>query len=225
MTHARTKPAAQSRQYGRLVGTIKAGREDGGSSPHYEIHIVAGADYRAAVNVKSVDGSNVIALFTTDYQPPAFLDLAALASGTKGFTALKTGKDGEGLDYVHQTGLVDLSAMQPIPPTGQISLGTDFDAAVQKAVADDQATVVVFGQYYEDKGRDSTFGFSPEQGVHDIHMMQGNPSGGSFSDDNVAGGDGALFIRYGDGSVTAFFARFSTQTTDTDPQTGAPLER
>ena len=53
--------------------------------------------------------------------------------------------------------------------------------------------MIAFGEFFKDPGRDQTFGFAPELGVHDIHMMQGNS--GSFADDNRINGDGALLIR------------------------------
>jgi uncharacterized protein YukJ len=74
--------------------------------------------------------------------------------------------------------------------------------------------VIALGEFFQDRGRDSTFGFSPELGVHDIHMMQGNS--GSFADDNRINGGGALFIRFTGGETIALFVRFSVQSTTTD---------
>ena len=76
MTHARTKPPAQLRSYGVLVGTIRDGREDlAGHSPHYEIWVQADQSYRIAVNVRSVDGSDVIAHYDPNFTKPPKLDL------------------------------------------------------------------------------------------------------------------------------------------------------
>ena len=96
-----------------------------------------------------------------------------------------------------------------------------LDAQIERAKADDQAVVLACGEFFQDQGRDQTFGFSPERGVHDIHMMQGNS--GNFADDNRVNGDGALFIRYSGGETIALFVRFTTQTTTTDDHTGDPL--
>ena len=76
--------------------------------------------------------------------------------------------------------------------------------------------MIAFGEFFKDPGRDQTFGFAPELGVHDIHMMQGNS--GSFADDNRINGDGALFIRFAGGETVALFVRFSVQSTTTDDQ-------
>jgi len=95
MTHARTKPASQQRSYGLLVGTIRDGQEDpAGHSPHYEIWVEADQSYRIAVNVRSVDGSDVVAHYDPNFTKPTKLDLAALAAGAKGFTGLQTGPGG-----------------------------------------------------------------------------------------------------------------------------------
>ena len=71
MPHARTRPPTQQRSYGVLVGTSRDGREDpGGQSPHYEIWVRAGQNYRIAVNVRSVDGSDVLAHYDPDFTKP-----------------------------------------------------------------------------------------------------------------------------------------------------------
>ena len=215
MTHARTKPPTQQRSYGVLVGAIHDGREDpAGHSPHYEIWVQAGQNYRIAVNVRSVDGSNVVAHYDPNFAKPTKLDLARLATGAKGFTALTTGPGGKGLDYLRDD-LFPIGAMTPIPPDGQgVTLRNLLDAQIKRAKADHSAVVIALGEFFQDRGRDSTFGFSPELGVHDIHMMQGNS--GSFADDNRINGDGALFIRFTGGETVALFIRFSTQSTTTD---------
>jgi hypothetical protein len=76
MSHRRTKPRGQQRTYGILVGRIHDGQFDpAGRSPHYEIWVKADRDYRIAVNVQSVDGSNVLALFDANFANPTKLDL------------------------------------------------------------------------------------------------------------------------------------------------------
>src|SRR5215831_12205790 len=209
MTHHRTKPPGQQRSYGVLVGTVRDGRKDPpGHSPHYEIWVQADTNYRIAVNVRSVDGSDVLAHYDPDFSNPTKRDLASLAAGNKGFTALQTGPQGAGLDYLRDD-LFPIGAMTPIPAEVQaITLRNLLDAQIKRAKADQGAVVIAFGEFFRDRGRDSTFGFSPEQGVHDVHMMQGNR--GSFADDNRVNGDGALFIRFSDGETVALFVRFTS---------------
>lgn len=215
MTHARTKPPSQQRSYGVLVGIIRDGREDpAGSSPHYEIWVQGDQNYRIAVNVRSVDGSDVVAHYDPDFTKPTKLDLPRLSAGAKGFTRLKTGLGGQGLDYLRDD-LFPLDAMAPIPPDGQgVTLRNLLDAQIKRARADRSAVAIAFGEFFQDRGRDQTFDFAPERGVHDIHMMQGNS--GSFASDNRINGDGALFIRFAGGETAALFIRFSVQTTTTD---------
>ena len=221
MTHARTRPRGQQRTYGVLVGTIRDGQDDrGGRSPHYQIWIEADRDYRAAVNVRSVDGSDVVAHYDPNFTNPTKLDLPSVAAGPAGFTRLETGPDGDGLDCLRD-GLFPIGAMAPTPADGQgVTLGNLLDGQVERAKADQSAVIVIFGQFFEDQGSDRTFGFSPELGVHDVHMMQGNT--GSFADDNRINGDGALFIRFSGGETVALFIRFSEQSTTTD-QNGYPI--
>ena len=99
-------------------------------------------------------------------------------------------------------------------------MGNLLDGQVERAKADQSAVIVIFGQFFEDQGSDRIFGFSPELGVHDVHMMQGNT--GSFADDNRINGDGALFIRFSGGETVALFIRFSEQSTTTDDN-GYPI--
>ncbi len=210
MTEPRSNQGSQTTRYGVLVGKIKDGVEDGGKSPHYEIWVQGGGDFRIAVNVRSVDGSEVLAHYDPAYVPPATLDLVALASGAAGFTTIPTGPTGNGLDYLGGD-LFPIADMSPLPPDGSgVNLKNLLDGQVERAKADAAATVIAFGQFFQDKGSDATFGFSPEQGVHDIHMMQGNS--GKFASDNQVHGDGALFIRYGSGETAALFIRFTTQS-------------
>ncbi len=224
MSHKRTKPKEQKRTYGLLVGTIKDGQMDpSGKSPHYEIWVVADRDYRVAVNVHSVDGSDVLAYFDANFTSPTKLNLPKRASGAAGFTTLQTGPGGQGLDYLRDN-IFPLKKMADIPGEGAgVTLANLLDAQIERAKADSDSVILVCGEFFEDKGSDHTFGFSPELGVHDIHMMQGNS--GSFANDNRVDGDGALFIRFKGGETVALFVRFKTQSTSTNDRTGDPTDR
>jgi uncharacterized protein YukJ len=223
MTRERRKPKDSKRTYGVLVGTVADGTmKPSGASPHYEIWIKAGdQDFRIAVNVQSVDGSDVLVHYDPDYKDESGHDIAGLAQGPVGFKALKTGPDGEGLDYCRDK-LFPIDDMTAIPAEGaHVSLFNLLDGQIERAKADTKAVAVAFGEYFQDPGSDETFHFSPERGVHDIHFMQGNS--GSFADDNRVRGDGGLFIRFGSGETVALFARFSVQNIKTGDQTGAPI--
>jgi uncharacterized protein YukJ len=222
VSHKRTKPPGAQRTYGILVGKIQDGQQnEEGRSPHYEIWVKGNGDYRIAVNVQSVDGSDVLALFDSDFKSPTKLDLPTLAAGALGFTPLPTGPNGKGLDYLRDN-LFPIDKMAPIPPEGAgVTLANLLDAQIERAKADDEAIVLACGEFFQDRGRDQNFKFSPERGVHDIHMMQGNS--GSFANDNRVNGDGALFIRYAGGECVALFVRFTVQDIPTDDTTGSPV--
>ena len=226
MTHARRKPPGAQRRYGVLVGRVRAGFENPeGKSPHYELLVEAdgGERFRLAVNVRSIDGSDILAFYDDAYAQPTKLDLARLAQ-TSGFWPLQTGPEGEGLDYLRDK-LFPLDAMRQVPPdsdNGGFSLASLLDGAIKRAVEDDQTVAIAFGEYFRDSEPDEHFHFSPEQGLHDIHMMQGNQ--GPFASDDRVNGDGALFLRFAGGTETAaLFVRFTTQALQTDDNTGAPL--
>jgi len=206
--------------YGVLVGKIRDGKL---SATHYEIWVSAGGrDFRIAVNVRSVDGSDVLVHYEPNYTQNTKADLAHLAAGSPGFTAIPTGPHGSGLDYIRDD-LFPIADMHPIPEDGMgVTLHNLIDAQIERAKADATAIVIAFGDSFSDPGQsvDTTFGFSPEIGVHDIHFMQG--STGAFARDNRSNGDGALFIRYAGGETIALFLRFVTQSLATD-ESGAPV--
>ncbi|MBR0713428.1 DUF2278 family protein [Bradyrhizobium liaoningense] len=223
MAHRRRPPNA-IRHYGVLVGSVVEGfQSSDGSSPHYEIHVKGGdRDYRIAVNVQSVDDSEVLAYFDAEFAKAGTLDLKPYLDGDPGFRRLETGPSGQGgLDYVRDN-IFPVDAMRPIPATGGVSLKNLLDANIKRATADQNAMVVAFGEYFEDPGQtDKYFHFRPERGIHDIHMMQGNS--GQFAGDNRTHGDGALFLCFGKtAEIVALFVRFQTQSLNTDDNTGAP---
>lgn len=223
MTRFKSNPQTHSspRTYGVLVGIVKDGTIDSTRSPHYEIWAQAnGVDYRIAVNVLSVDGSEVMAYLDPNYVSPLpqKLNLAGLAS-SQGFTALRTGPHGEGIDYLRDN-LFPVDQMAKIPPEGAgVTLQNLLDDQIERAKADSNAVVIAFGESFEDNGSDDTFGFSPKRGIHDIHMMQGNPPG-HYDNDNRVNGDGALFLRFTGGKTVALFVRFISQAVETNNSTG-----
>ncbi|HKG38465.1 MAG TPA: DUF2278 family protein [Conexibacter sp.] len=72
--------------------------------------------------------------------------------------------------------------------------------------------IYLFGQRYRDGGN----------GVHDVHMNQGDPAGSQWWDDNATWQDGAVACQHADGSVVVWQVRFNTQRVPTDDQ-GHPL--
>ncbi|HET7615957.1 MAG TPA: DUF2278 family protein, partial [Bacillales bacterium] len=66
------------------------------------------------------------------------------------------------------------------------------------------------------------FGFQPGNGIHDIHMNQGNQD--KWKDDDGVWQDGALLFHYpSTDKWTAVFLAFQSQSFQTDDRTGHAL--
>lgn len=159
MTRQRRKPRNAQRTYGVLVGKVADGTmKPSGSSPHYEIWVKANdEDFRIAVNVQSVDGSEVLVHYDPDFKGNSGHDIAGIAEGPAGFKPLQSGPDGEGLDYIRDT-LFPIDDMTAIPADGaQLSLSNMLDAQIERAKADTGAVIVAFGEYFQDQGATKPF--------------------------------------------------------------------
>jgi uncharacterized protein YukJ len=209
-------------KYGVLVGRPLHGVPGRGANAHYQIHVVdRTTEYRIAVNVKSqLAPSEVEYLVDDDFQHPI---TASLRDRGPGFYLLgHTPADG-GLDYIRGN-LFDRTRMRPLPvnlPGPDDDLNDQVDRIVQAAIAEEDAFVCAFGQRWgaEEDTRDKIFGFLPGNGVHDIHMNQGNS--GRFVGDDGVWQDGGLLVYFP--SVdrwTAIFLKFQSQSWHTDDVTG-----
>ena len=215
--------------YGVLIGRAVDRRREGAgqSSPHYQIRLAdqASTDYRAAVNVKSAQQPpDLLYLADDDFQHPVTAALAALDSV---WNPLPSQADGASLDFI-RANLFDPASMRPLPPELP---GVDNDLAdvldhhVLRALADPAATLYIFGQRWgpEATTPDKIFGFKPGNGVHDVHMNQGNS--GQFRGDNGVWQDGAVLIHFpGENRWVAIFLAFQSQAWHTDDETGNPLD-
>jgi uncharacterized protein YukJ len=215
--------------YSVLVGDPTSGKVVTGSSTHYQITMQAnGGPFTVAVNIQSVDGSDVLYAIEENFTPP---DLAGLLALPTGMTALTSAPGGLALDYVRSTvngqPMITLEQMTLLPQV--LSKGSEDErmmnrvraSALQNAVvtllnmtiADKDGTIYAFGSAYADSGK--------VDGIHDIHMNQGNPAGGSknggHGGDNGVWQDGALLIHLPSKKTwTAVFIAFQTESWDTD---------
>jgi hypothetical protein len=92
---------------------------------------------------------------------------------------------------------------------------------VRRAAADPAARLYAFGQRWgpEAKPPDKIFGFLPGNGVHDIHMNQGNSQ--RFRHDDGVWQDGGLLLHYpAQDQWVGIFLAFQSQAWHTDDQTG-----
>ena len=210
--------------YGVLVGrAVESRREAGTDSPHYQVRIDAGGtSYRIAVNVLSQESpSELLYLVSDDLRHPVTDAVAGLGAG---WHDLPSRPGGGALDFIRGN-LLTRSAMRPLAPdvAGPDNDLADFlDRYVKRAIADPGALVYAFGERWgpENGVRDKIFGFKPGNGVHDIHMNQGNSA--RFRGDDGVWQDGGLLLRLG-GRWVGIFLAFQSQAWHTDDATGHAL--
>src|SRR4051794_18077424 len=207
--------------YGVLVGPVMARRREGAvDSPHYHLHLRAGGvDYRAAVNVLSQQAPSELLFLAVDVFRHPVVDV--LATLSEGVTPLESRPGAGALDFVRGN-LLDRADMRPLPPDlpgPNNDLADRLEHYVQRALVEPEARVYAFGQRWgPERGKaDAVFGFQPGNGVHDVHMNQGNS--GSFVRDDGVWQDGALLFRFGEQWAAVFLA-FQSQSWHTDDSTG-----
>jgi uncharacterized protein YukJ len=210
--------------YGVLTAMVVDRRREGSTeTPHFQIHLrdQDGTDFRAAVNVLSQESpSDLLYLVDEDVHHPVTDAVESLGPGWHG---LPPGPGGANLDYV-RANLFDPSRMRPLPPDlsgPENDLADLLDHYVQRAIADDGARLSVFGQRWgpEASTPDKVFGFSPGNGVHDVHMNQGNSE--KFSGDDGVWQDGGLLLHLpGESRWIATYLAFQSQKWHTDDHTG-----
>ena len=209
--------------YGVLVGAAMDKRiEAGDRTPHFQIRLRAsGTDYRIAVNVRSAqDPPDLLYLADEAFAHPVLASLVGLGDG---FHPLPSGPGGAALDFIRGN-LFDRTLMRTLPsnlPGPDNDLSDRLDHFVSRALTDSQARMYAFGERWgpESGLPDKVFGFQPGNGIHDIHMNQGN--GGQFAGDNGVWQDGALLIHFpAQSQWVGFFLAFQSQSWHTDDRTG-----
>lgn len=211
------------KRYGVLKGrAISAKREEDQSSPHYQIHIQAGSThYRIAVNVKSqLSPSELLFLVDDHFQHPITANLSSLEDE---FTLLSSKPGGQAVDFIRGN-LFDRSEMRLLPPNlpgPDNDLSDRIEHYVTRAIQEMDARVYAFGERWGPEGgkADKIFGFRPGNGIHDIHMNQGNDM--SHKSDDGVWQDGALLLHFPSTQQwVAVFLAFQSQAWHTDDRTG-----
>jgi uncharacterized protein YukJ len=210
--------------YSVLAGDPVSGKVVTGSSTHYQITMNApGGPFTVAVNIQSVDGSEVLYAIEEGFTPP---DIAGLLALPMGMTALKSVPGGLSLDYVRSqvsgTPMITREQMTLLPQKTskgnkeEQMLAQARSSALENAVvtllnmtiADKDGVIYAFGSSYADAGK--------VDGIHDIHMNQGNPVN-NHGGDNGIWQDGALLIHLPSKNTwTAVFIAFQTESWTTD---------
>lgn len=214
--------------YGVLVARATDRRREGTTdTPHYQVLVATenGGEYRIAINVLSQQApAELLYRVIDDFQHPILNSLAQFGDG---WNPLPSTPGGAALDFIRGN-LFDPGEMRMLPADvsgPDNDLADLFDHYVERALADPQARLYAFGQRWgpEPALADKVFGFTPGNGVHDIHMNQGN-SGPFQRDDGVWQDGGLLFHFPGENRWVAVFLAFQNQAWHTDDLTGHAIE-
>ncbi|MBY0190935.1 YukJ family protein [Bacillus aerophilus] len=205
------------KHYGVLKGKVIDTALDKGTK-HYEVHLEGekNVDYRIAINIESgSEPSEVLYFVSEDFKSD---DITILPTLEYGFTRIT--ENDIALDYI-RGGLFDPKKMIPLPNTKE---GEDNDLAekIQHYIDEAQkkgAVIYAYGDRWgpEKNKPDRYFGFKPGNGIHDIHMNQGNlPKW--FKDDGTWQDGGVLIHFENENRWVGIFLAFQSQSWCTDDE-------
>ena len=215
------------KHYGVLRGRVLAAkREDDKLQPALSDAGGSGRDdYRLAVNVMSqLSPSELLFIVIEDFQHPLTQKLPALAEG---FTALPKQPDTAALDFIRGNlfNRLDMRLLPPSLPGDDNDLSDRLAHYVDRAASEADARASTPSASAGGRSRASptrSSASSPGNGVHDIHMNQGNDAG-HRGDDGVWQ-DGGLILRFpATDQWVAIFLAFQSQAWHTDDVTGHTL--
>lgn len=209
------------KSYGVLKGKAIESKNGMGSSPHFQI-LLSDGDllHRIAVNVKSqMEPSALLYFVDEQFEYPITDDLTELPAG---FTPLESKAGGLALDFIRGN-LFATSAMKPL---AHDIAGPDNDLNelihkyIFRAIAMENSSIYAFGaKWGPETKRDKYFGFKPGNGIHDIHMNQGNHE--KWRNDDGVWQDGAMLIHLPDENRwVGIFLAFGSQCFHTNDITG-----
>ena len=222
------------RHYGVIKGYVLDSRHAHIGNPHFQILINAdGIKYRASVNAKSnAFPSELLYLAVDNFEHPLTDTLEQLPIG---YTTLASNRDSGALDYI-RANLFDAAKMVKLPydkAGPDNDLNEKLDTYIKRAVTETYAhpetrevsypVLYAFGEPWGPEHiPDKIFGFLPGNGIHNIHMNQGNMK--RWQGDDGIWQDGGLIIFYpARDQWTAIFLAFQTQSFHTDDVTGRRL--
>jgi uncharacterized protein YukJ len=221
-THSR-----RSRRYGVFTGRVLAREaETSGHTPHYYILVEGGGlSFRVAVNTQSGASrrrkADLLFFADDDFRGEITRRLRHIADG---FLAIPAKPGGLALDY-QRGGLFDRHDMRRIPANRSgpdNDLTDELNERIERAIADPMIRLHAYGtRWGPEKAHDFVFGFSPGNGIHDVHMNQGN--GDEHWHDNAIWSDGGLiFEDRRQDRWSAIFLAFQTQSWQTNDR-GDPI--
>jgi uncharacterized protein YukJ len=198
-TATKWEPTQQDNDHGHITFT------DGTSS-----------DLDCAVDVKSQDSDSRIVFWDVvsfDSAHPLAQKLSAIDQGYQAVTNHTA--TGLGLDYL-KSGLVNVKQGRILSysETGPNNDILDFLNPILNAAVSQKADMYLFGSKYDGSDGD---------GIHDIHMNQGDA--GEFAKENGVYQDGGMIFNFGTGGAMTgwqgVFLAFATQATQTDSKGNA----
>lgn len=213
--------ATQSKfNYGVLKGVVTGHLRDA-DDDHYQVLVSAkGTMFRIAVNVRSSLRPPDLYFQSLTRLPDEMVK--KLNELPQGFTKLVSKPGGLAQDFV-RGGLIRPAKFKVVPgdiPGAKNDLKDTLEDAAVQAMQLAGSVVYAFGDRWgpETGKKDQYFKFVPGNGIHDIHMNQGNDS--AHAKDDGVYRDGCLIFQDPKGKVQAFFMAFQSQSFDTDDKTG-----
>ncbi|MCX6673869.1 MAG: DUF2278 family protein [Methanothrix sp.] len=207
--------------YGVLKGKAKDTREGQSKSPHLHVKVSDREKFHIAVNVKSqVDPSTLLYYVDENFDHPLLKYLQPLPNG---FKKLDSKVGSNALDFIRGN-LFETAQMKPLPcnvPGPDNDLNELLQKYIKRSMAMQSSVVYAFGQRWgpEKDKPDDYFDFLPGNGIHDIHMNQGNAP--EWNVDDGPRQDGGLIFHFPDENRwVAVFLAFQSQCFHTDDVTG-----
>jgi uncharacterized protein YukJ len=217
--------------YGVLRGRVDVFmREDDFDTPHLQIRVLDEHNqaWRVPVNVLSKDQSFLVFHRVDPLQShPLLAELPQIAAG---FTPLPPSwrSASTAMDYFRAP-LFDWPTGVAAPHTGPSNNDDLQDTLTMylQQLQDQHGELFVFGEKFPEPGQPPNplpidHELDTDQGVHNVHMNQGNANPGSFAQDNGVFQDGGLILMFPTRYV-GLLLRFQTQWLPTDNTTGDRL--
>ncbi len=213
-----------NRRYCVFSGRVVDRRsESRGTSPHYHILLEGGGQrFRVAVNTRSGTShsrkSDLLYFADDDFRHIVTSRLAVVPDGDH---HVESRPGGLALDY-QRGGMFDRRHMRRIPasrPGPRNDLVDELDFYVERVLDDPTNRLHAYGTRWgpELHKPDQVFDFSPGNGIHDVHMNQGNRD--EHWHDNGIWSDGGLIFQWPEPDPdrwSAIFLAFQTQSWHTD---------
>jgi uncharacterized protein YukJ len=219
------------KNYAVLKGHPISGVPAKAGKSHYSVRVVDDdLDYRIAINVRSNAenfGKDLWFYLDEDFHHPIIESLKALPLGRKIFdrnlTPAERRDTGIALDFIRMN-LFDRTKMKIFPGFLQGAhndLNERIDDLISDIKGDEESLIYAFGEtWINEAKKDKVFGFKPGNGIHDIHMNQGDLTGDHSQEDGVYQDGGLIFYYAAENRYVAYFTKFQSQSWHTDDKTG-----